>query len=72
MKNTDSKKRFSNRVENYIKFRPDYPKEIIQFLKKKCSLTKEYLIADIGSGTGISAKIFLENGNQSILSRTQS
>jgi SAM-dependent methyltransferase len=59
----DSKERFSNRVENYIKFRPDYPTEIIIFLKKKINFLSSWVIADIGSGTGILSKLFLENGN---------
>ena len=58
------KSRFSNRVENYVKYRPDYPKEIIKFLRETISLTKTHIIADIGSGTGISSKIFLDNGNK--------
>jgi len=60
----DSKKRFSSRVENYIKYRPSYPLEIIDFLKEKNILTDDTVIADIGSGTGILTRIFLDNGNQ--------
>jgi ubiquinone/menaquinone biosynthesis C-methylase UbiE len=60
---SDSKKRFSNRVENYIKYRPEYPKEIINFLAEKINLTSSWIIADIGSGTGILTKLFLENKN---------
>lgn len=56
--------RFSNRVENYVKYRPHYPKEIINFLKANCGLSNSAVIADIGSGTGISSEIFLENGNK--------
>lgn len=55
--------RFSNRVENYVKYRPGYPTEIIDFLKSECNLNKESILADIGSGTGISAKLFLNCGN---------
>ena len=55
--------RFSDRVENYIKYRPHYPLEIIPFLAKEIGLTPSSIIADIGSGTGISAEIFLKNGN---------
>lgn len=55
--------RFSNRVENYVKYRPTYPKEILQFFKDELNLQTDSLIADIGSGTGISSKLFLENGN---------
>ncbi len=59
----DSKERFSNRVENYIKYRPGYPKEIIDFLTEKINFRSGWMIADIGSGTGILSKLFLENGN---------
>jgi SAM-dependent methyltransferase len=55
--------RFSNRVADYVQFRPHYPLEIIDLLGDKCELTPESVIADIGSGTGLLAKIFLENGN---------
>ena len=55
--------RFSNRVENYVKYRPHYPREIIGYLETNCGLTQESVIADIGCGTGISTKLFLENGN---------
>lgn len=58
------KGRFSNRVENYTKYRPNYPNEIISFLNITIGLTKGAIIADIGSGTGISSKLFLDNGNE--------
>lgn len=57
-------KRFSNRVENYVKYRPHYPKDMIDFLKNECGLNRKTKIADIGSGTGISSELFLENGNE--------
>ncbi|MBA7619377.1 putative methyltransferase [subsurface metagenome] len=60
----DPKKRFSSRVENYIKYRPSYPLEIIDFLIEKKTLPEDTVIADIGSGTGILTKVFLDNGNQ--------
>lgn len=56
--------RFSDRVENYVRYRPTYPREVIACLKKNCGLTKEALVADVGSGTGILTKLFLENGNR--------
>lgn len=55
--------RFSNRVANYVKFRPSYPKEVLGFLIDELNLQTSSAVADIGSGTGISAKLFLENGN---------
>ncbi|MEP7157723.1 MAG: class I SAM-dependent methyltransferase, partial [Betaproteobacteria bacterium] len=59
----NSTTRFSSRVHDYIKYRPHYPVEIIDLLADKCGLTPESVIADIGSGTGILTRIFLENGN---------
>ena len=55
--------RFSNRVENYVKYRPTYPPEVLQLFVDKLNLQKSSVVADIGAGTGISTKIFLENGN---------
>ena len=46
----DSTQRFSDRVDNYIKYRPSYPAEIVKLLKEKCGLTEKTVIADIGSG----------------------
>ena len=55
--------RFSSRVDDYIQYRPHYPIEIIDLLAETCGLTPASIIADIGSGTGILARLFLENGN---------
>lgn len=55
--------RFSNRVANYVKYRPNYPREVLDLFCDEMNLQKSSVVADIGSGTGISAKLFLENGN---------
>jgi SAM-dependent methyltransferase len=55
--------RFSDRVADYVKYRPHYPIEIIDLLAARCGLTPESVIADIGSGTGLLTRMFLENGN---------
>jgi SAM-dependent methyltransferase len=57
-------KRFSSRVENYVKYRPDYPAAVIEVLVSKCGLSQKSLVADIGSGTGILTELFLRNGNK--------
>ena len=57
-----SKTRFSNRVENYIRYRPSYPKQIVLDLELNNLLHKNTVIADIGSGTGISTEVFLSQG----------
>lgn len=56
--------RFSDRVEDYVKYRPHYPNELMELLKSTLGLTQDTIIADIGSGTGISTLPFLENGNR--------
>lgn len=54
--------RFSDRVENYVRYRPHYPAEIISWLAEHAGLTANSCIADIGSGTGISSELFLKAG----------
>ena len=60
----DSKQRFSNRVENYVKFRPDYPRQILAALRDRIGFSPAWVVADVGSGTGISTRMMLENGNE--------
>lgn len=60
---TDTVDRFSNRIANYIKYRPDYPREIVEYLRQNCGLTSDHIIADVGCGPGQSTRMFLENGN---------
>jgi ubiquinone/menaquinone biosynthesis C-methylase UbiE len=60
---TSTVERFSNRVENYIKYRPGYPAEVLDLFRTEMGLRESSVIADIGSGTGISSRLFLENGN---------
>ncbi|MDB5086953.1 MAG: Methyltransferase protein [Mucilaginibacter sp.] len=59
---SDPTKRFTERVDNYVKYRPGYPDEVIDFLQNECGLTEESVIADIGSGTGIFTKLLLDKG----------
>lgn len=54
--------RFSNRVENYVKYRPSYPPAVVDLLCAACGLTADSVVADIGSGTGILSKLLLETG----------
>jgi SAM-dependent methyltransferase len=52
--------RFSDRVENYAKYRPDYPGAMLQYLVK--SVPAPARVADIGAGTGILTGQLLEAG----------
>jgi len=61
---SDAKQRFSNRVTDYIRYRPGYPPELLPLLQKWCGLRADHQIADIGSGTGFLSKVFLDFGNR--------
>lgn len=56
--------RFSDRVEDYVKYRPGYPPAVMEALRTHCGLTPSAVIADIGSGPGNFARLLLENGNE--------
>ncbi len=57
-------RRFSGRVENYVRYRPGYPPEVLQTLKSECGLEPNHVVADIASGTGIWTRMMLGNGNR--------
>lgn len=59
----NSLQRFSDRVENYVKYRPTYPPAVLGFLRDAAGLAPQSIVADIGSGTGISSALFVGNGN---------
>ena len=55
--------RFSDRVENYVRYRPGYPREVLDLLHTECGLQPNHIVADIASGTGMFSQLLLENGN---------
>jgi ubiquinone/menaquinone biosynthesis C-methylase UbiE len=55
--------RFSDRVENYVRYRPGYPTSVIDLLRNECGLQPSHIIADIAFGTGTFTRLLLENGN---------
>ncbi len=59
-----STERFSDRVDNYVRYRPGYPPEVMELLRRECGLLPEHIVADIASGTGIFTRLLLENGNR--------
>ena len=63
MVTADPTLRFSSRVENYIRYRPGYPPEVLDTLRTECGLSSDSVVADIACGTGIFTKMILENGN---------
>jgi SAM-dependent methyltransferase len=58
----DATERFSSRVDDYVRYRPSYPAGIVRLLERDCGLTSDSVIADVGLGTGLLAKLFLESG----------
>jgi SAM-dependent methyltransferase len=59
----DSTQRFSDRVDDYVRYRPSYPADLVRVLEQEAGLTTAEIVADIGSGTGISSQLFLDHGN---------
>ena len=62
---SDNIHRFTGRAEDYDRYRQRYPTaEILTRLREWCGLTPDWLIADVGAGTGMLAEVFLENSNR--------
>ncbi|MEX2242372.1 MAG: class I SAM-dependent methyltransferase [Fimbriimonadaceae bacterium] len=55
----NASERFSDRVEDYAKYRPGYPEGLFDLLGRECGLREGCAVADLGSGTGIFAKALL-------------
>jgi ubiquinone/menaquinone biosynthesis C-methylase UbiE len=60
----NSVQRFTKTVENYQKYRPHYPRAVLNLLVDKCDLQTSSIIADVGAGTGFLSELFVGNGNQ--------
>jgi ubiquinone/menaquinone biosynthesis C-methylase UbiE len=54
--------RFSDRVANYVRYRPTYPPAVLEMLRRETGWGPQSVVADVGSGTGISAELFLRGG----------
>lgn len=59
----NAKARFSNRVADYVRYRPGYP-EAVMALLRQAGLHDGSKVADIGSGTGIFSKLLLDAGHE--------
>ncbi|CAN5169050.1 class I SAM-dependent methyltransferase [soil metagenome] len=62
MTTPDPRLRFSDRVANYVRYRPEYPDELLHCLRHDFGLSAETTVADVGSGTGISSAFLLRSG----------
>lgn len=60
---TDPTTRFSNRADDYARYRPGYPRAVVELLQQECGLRREHVVADVGCGTGLLAERFCEFGN---------
>ncbi len=56
--------RFTDRVDNYRRFRPTYPHALVDLMVAECGYTPGHDIADVGSGTGLLSELFLKQGNR--------
>jgi len=60
MSSPDPLRRFTDRVEDYVRYRPNYPAALLQFLGERAGLSQASRLADVGSGTGIFTAQLLE------------
>ncbi len=60
----DPKERFSTRAGNYARYRPGYPRAILEELSAEYGFTPGFVVADVASGTGLLSELFLKNGNR--------
>jgi SAM-dependent methyltransferase len=58
----DPLRRFSDRVDDYVRHRPSYPRGVIALLREQAGLGEASVVADIGSGTGIFTRLLLGAG----------
>ncbi|MBF2014476.1 MAG: class I SAM-dependent methyltransferase [Rivularia sp. T60_A2020_040] len=54
--------RFSDKAENYTKYRPVYPDAVIDKILENLTSPTQIVAADIGAGTGISARLLASRG----------
>jgi SAM-dependent methyltransferase len=62
MSKLDSTTRFSDRVDDYVRYRPDYPPALLEWLQREQGVDAGWRVADVGAGTGISSKMLLDAG----------
>jgi SAM-dependent methyltransferase len=55
-------RRFSDRAADYVKFRPGYPSGAIDAILHGLGPAERLLAADVGAGTGISARLVADRG----------
>lgn len=63
MTHREPTRRFSDRVDSYVQSRPSYPDAVLDLLSTECGLRTGWVVADVGSGTGILSRLFCDRGN---------
>src|SRR6478672_12882184 len=58
----DTVQRFSDRASDYVKYRPTYPAEALSAILDGLGPPGELVAADVGAGTGISARLLGDRG----------
>jgi ubiquinone/menaquinone biosynthesis C-methylase UbiE len=58
----DPLNRFYNRAEDYVKYRPSYPADVINITLEGLAPASQLIVADIGAGTGIASRLLAERG----------
>jgi SAM-dependent methyltransferase len=54
--------RFSDRAEDYARYRPSYPPEAIAAITQNLDKSAQLQVADVGAGTGISSRLLAQAG----------
>lgn len=62
MHEMDSTARFSGRAGAYERTRPTYPRAVVDLLDEMCDLHTSRVVCDLGSGTGIFARLLVQEG----------
>jgi SAM-dependent methyltransferase len=60
----DTIQRFSTKADYYARYRPDFAPEAITAIFELTALSPDAVIADVGSGTGILTRHFIERGTR--------
>ena len=55
--------RFSDRVDAYVAGRPGYPAALVAVVREALQLDDNAVVADIGAGTGLLSRTFLDAGH---------
>ncbi len=63
MSDRDPKRRFTDRVADYVKYRPHYPTAMLDWLHAH-GVGPAQTVADLGAGTGILTELFLDGGHR--------